>query len=216
MGLRWMCVLVLGIAGAVAQEGTESITGTVVDPTGAVIPNTRILVSGITSLEARTDAAGEFTVRGLGPGSYLLKLKSPGFRTRSRQVSLQRGQTVSLGSIELRFGPIACDGEWIPGQVTEEQIDQDTAPRLSGLVQGAYNMTKVFIVLYKAGTSEVMAVTRADGGEFEFPDLPPGPYKVEVSHNGRTHLAIRNLMLKRGFDAELVTGWGTGLCVEAR
>lgn len=66
-----------------------------------------------------------------------------------------------------------------------------------GLVQGAYNISNVVVIARRARTAEIIAVTRADQGEFEFPDLPPGDYAVDVSHNGRTHLATERLSLER-------------------
>jgi hypothetical protein len=215
--LRCACLVLFAVVTAAGQEVNASLTGTVVDPTGAVIPNARVVLSGLIDSETRTNKQGEFAIRGLRPGSYTLKLKSPGFRTRSRRVSLQEGQTKSLGMISLEIGPVACDGEWIPGQVTQERIAEDAAPRLSGFVQGVYNVPNVFVVVRKAGTSEVMAVAHADeGGEFEFPSLSPGTYEVEVSHNGTTHLGARSLSLRKGFEVELTMGWGTGNCITAR
>jgi len=217
MRLRCACLVLFSLATAAGQEANASLTGAVVDPTGAVIPNARVALSGPINSETLTNKQGEFAVRGLRPGSYTLKLKSPGFRTRSRRVSLQEGQTMSLGLIALQIGPVACEGEWIPGQVTQERVGEDAPPRLYGLVQGAFSLSNVLIVVRKAGTAEVIATKRADElGEFEFPDLPPGDYAVDVSHNGRTHLGTERLSLQQGFEVELTTGWGTGLCVTAR
>ena len=216
MGSRYALAAVFSLAVAAGQEGNASLTGTVVDAAGAVIPNARVLLSGQTSSETRTNQLGEFAIRGLPQGPYMLRLRSPGFRTRSRRVSVQEGQTMSLGLIALQIGPVACDGEWIPGKVTQERVGEETPPRLYGLVQGAYNISNVEVVARRAGTAEIMAVTRVDQGDFEFPDLPPGDYAVDISHDGRTHLAVERLSLQQGFDVELTTGWGTGFCVTAR
>jgi Carboxypeptidase regulatory-like domain len=217
MGSRYALATLFSLAVAVGQETNASLTGTVVDPAGAVIPNTRVLLSGQMSSETRTNQLGEFAIRGLPLGSYVLRLKSPGFRTRSRRVSLQGGQHLSLGLIALQIGPVACEGEWIHGQVTQERVGEEAPPRLYGIVQGAFSLSNVFVVVRKAGTSEVVATKRADElGEFEFRDLPLGDYSVDVSHDGRTHLATERLSLQQGFDVELTTGWGTGLCVTAR
>jgi hypothetical protein len=216
MRLRFACLVLFTVATAAGQEANASLTGTVVDPTGAVIPNARVVLSGPISSETRTNKQGEFAMRGLRLAPYTLKLKSPGFRTRSRRVSLQEGQAMSLGLMALQIGPVACDGEWIPGQVTQERVGENTPPRFYGLVQGAYNISNVVVVARRAGTAEIIGVMRADQGEFEFPDLPPGDYAVDISHNGRTHLATEHLSLQDGFDVELTTGWGTGDCITGR
>ena len=82
MGLKWMCVWVLGAVSAAAQENTNSIAGTVVDAGGSVIPNATITVVGAGSVEAKTNASGDFALAGLAAEVYTLEFRSPGFVTR--------------------------------------------------------------------------------------------------------------------------------------
>jgi Carboxypeptidase regulatory-like domain len=87
-----------------AQSATPQITstlsGTVVDPTGAVIPGAAVTFTraGSTApLTATSDAQGNFTVSGLAPGSWTVTASAPGFRSvRVDRVTLLPGQARRL------------------------------------------------------------------------------------------------------------------------
>jgi hypothetical protein len=60
---------------------TTSVTGTVTDPTGAVIPNAQITLTNVKTGALRTtasNATGNYTMAQLAPGTYQLLAKSPG------------------------------------------------------------------------------------------------------------------------------------------
>jgi len=62
---------------------TGAISGTVTDPTGAVVPNATITVTSTTTGAVRTahsSTNGQFTVPQLNPGPYRVKVASEGFR----------------------------------------------------------------------------------------------------------------------------------------
>lgn len=67
---------------AYAQSTFASITGTVTDTSGAIVPNARIVVTnqatGIQS-SAQSNAAGIYAVPQLNPGSYSLRAQANGF-----------------------------------------------------------------------------------------------------------------------------------------
>jgi hypothetical protein len=67
---------------ALAQSTQATILGTVLDPTGAAIPNATILVTdtdaGITRTAA-TDKSGNFQVLDLNPGHYSVNISAVGF-----------------------------------------------------------------------------------------------------------------------------------------
>jgi hypothetical protein len=76
-------VLALGIEPARAQTGaTTGLTGHVSDRTGAALPGTTVtLVSAETSAErvVITNATGDWEVRFLSPGTYLITFELTGF-----------------------------------------------------------------------------------------------------------------------------------------
>src|ERR1700750_1890202 len=66
-----------------AQEITGNITGTVTDPTGAIVENARITVTNTAtgvSRSTQTTSAGVFYMSSLPVGNYRLTVESPGFK----------------------------------------------------------------------------------------------------------------------------------------
>jgi hypothetical protein len=67
-----------------AQSPTGSITGTVSDPSGAVIPGAKVEITNVSTGISRattTDAMGDFQFPLLSPGTYRLKVEFTGFST---------------------------------------------------------------------------------------------------------------------------------------
>lgn len=95
---------------ASAQFTSGSITGTVVDPQGAAIPQAPVnLVNKQTgfALAATTDASGRFVFPTVPPGVYDLVIKSPGFKTLERSnLTLQVNERLTLGDITLSVGEV--------------------------------------------------------------------------------------------------------------
>jgi hypothetical protein len=76
-------VCLLLAPGALAQS-TSTITGTVTDATGAVVPNATVTVRNQATGEERvtqTDSAGIYTVPSLAFGTYRVEVKSQGMQT---------------------------------------------------------------------------------------------------------------------------------------
>jgi hypothetical protein len=80
---RLLALLILAVAVAPAQEITGSITGTVSDNTGAVVPEATIVAINLdTASEARsaTDAGGNFLLPVLRAGRYRVTVERTGFQ----------------------------------------------------------------------------------------------------------------------------------------
>jgi len=80
--------------------GSGTITGTVTDPTGGVVPAVDIMIrNGDTGIEHRTQTsdAGVYTATFLPPGHYEMQLSKTGFATVLRKnLNLQVGQTLAI------------------------------------------------------------------------------------------------------------------------
>jgi hypothetical protein len=72
-----------GIAPALAQVATSSISGTVVDSAGGAIPGAAVVVKNQAgaSFETVTNGEGLFTVPALGAGTYTVTVSLTGFKT---------------------------------------------------------------------------------------------------------------------------------------
>ena len=90
-----LAVLLLMMCGSasVAQNGKGTVTGRVVDPLGGVLQGAEIRLEpgGISRV---SDAQGEFTITGVEPGSYTVKVNFVGFETYSASVEVKAGSLV--------------------------------------------------------------------------------------------------------------------------
>ena len=111
MGCRWPLLAVL--FGSLLFAGpTGSVTGTVTDPSGAVVPKARIQVTSQETnavREALTNDDGDYTVALLPPGHYTVAVEKAGFR-RSVQndVTLYIDQTARV-DFALKIGILSED-----------------------------------------------------------------------------------------------------------
>jgi Carboxypeptidase regulatory-like domain len=76
---------------ALAQRETGSISGTITDPSGAVIPGAEVTVKNTGTGAMRTTttgATGGYTLAGLPPASYVLSVSAPGFAPYKQVVTV--------------------------------------------------------------------------------------------------------------------------------
>jgi outer membrane receptor for ferrienterochelin and colicin len=82
---------------AFAQTETGQITGTVTDPTGAVVPNATVTVRNVNTGATRTTTTGNsgvYVVPNLLPGTYQVTIEATGFTSSQRQVTVNVGSRV--------------------------------------------------------------------------------------------------------------------------
>src|SRR6267378_2352471 len=93
------CTLMLGVLiSAYAQAPDGTITGTVTDSSGAVVPNARVTVVNKANKTTRTltaNGTGLFSAPALPPGDYEVRAEMEGFRTTQRDASVVAGSTTT-------------------------------------------------------------------------------------------------------------------------
>ena len=93
--------------GALGQETTGGLQGVVKDPSGAVVPGAKVVVTGTTlvgSKEIETDGSGYYRFANLPPGTYTLTVTAKGFSTVKREgLNLEVGHLPSV-DISLEVG----------------------------------------------------------------------------------------------------------------
>src|ERR1700691_1192718 len=104
-----LAFVVLGLcAGASAQVSKGSISGTVMDPQGAVVPGATVRsISADTdqSTSTVTDNSGLFKLPLLPIGSYRVEVSRAGFRKASLPgIAVTPGVDTGLGTIKLEIG----------------------------------------------------------------------------------------------------------------
>jgi len=75
--------------------GSAAITGTVLDPSGAVVSGAQVTVTQQATSVTRsttTNASGSFTVPSLLPASYSVTIEAPGFKTLKQDITLLADQ----------------------------------------------------------------------------------------------------------------------------
>jgi carboxypeptidase family protein len=86
-------LLLLTVSGA-AQETTGGLQGTVKDPSGAVVPNAKVVVTASTLVGEKsinTDNSGYYRFANLPPGNYTITIAGDGFETAKRELVLEVG-----------------------------------------------------------------------------------------------------------------------------
>ena len=76
-------VLIVSVIPGVCQAQGTKLTGTVEDPTGAIVPSAKITLINKQTANAQstlTDEEGQFLFRGVGGGAYTLRAEGEGFR----------------------------------------------------------------------------------------------------------------------------------------
>src|SRR5262250_2411977 len=126
-----------------AQESTVkgNLSGTVTDPSGAVIANANVTTQGPTGeRSATTDAEGRFMIQLLIPGYYSVKVSKEGFKTaevKSAEVVTGRTSTVAM---KLELGTSATT---IEVSATSVQVDTTSTAVGSNLTDTFYQSVPV-------------------------------------------------------------------------
>jgi hypothetical protein len=108
---------------ASAQAGAATLTGTVKDSLGAVLPGATITITNTATGATRTtvsNESGAYNLPGLPPGTYTLKIELSGFRTYQHENVLLHVDSVTR-----------TDAEMALGGVTETVIVNEATPILN-------------------------------------------------------------------------------------
>ncbi len=89
-------------------NGLATITGTIADPSGAVVPTATVAAVESASGKTRravTSADGQFTLAGLPAGAYKVSISMPGFKSAMQTLTLQPRDRALL-TVELDLGSV--------------------------------------------------------------------------------------------------------------
>jgi Carboxypeptidase regulatory-like domain len=93
----WLLTAALIVSCASAQPGTGTIKGVLTDDSGSPVPAASVIVTGDGgfSKTIQTQADGSYTLAGLKPGPFTVKVNFPGFNPISTPVTVAAGQTAT-------------------------------------------------------------------------------------------------------------------------
>jgi len=118
----------------IAQGLTGQVSGRIQDPNGDIVPNADVtLTSDVTGQvrRAKTNTDGEFVFPQFLPGSFNLRVESPGFKTfEQTHAALSSGEHLVLNPITLELGQV---NETVLVEASLAPIETQNADR-SGLV----------------------------------------------------------------------------------
>jgi carboxypeptidase family protein len=144
--------------GSVRMESFPGqMSGYVVDPSGAVVPNARVTITSTengTTRTAATDASGRWVVAGLGSGNYKAKTEMPGFKTSVYNVSYDANQP-SMYNFSLN---VANTSETVEVTASAPQLQTDSS-QLSYSVGGGIGGPVRKVPLNGRNVNELAALT---------------------------------------------------------
>src|ERR1035437_943138 len=120
-------VVLAGIfAISASGQSTATLSGTVSDPTGAVLPNAQVQVHSLATGADRvitTDGAGLYVVPSLQPGDYQVRVSAPGFSAYTVQKMTLEVDAKATINIKLA---LASAGETVQVESVASQIESQT------------------------------------------------------------------------------------------
>ena len=115
-----------GSAAAAFAQSTATLSGTVTDPSGAVVPQAQVTIHGLATgvdRKAVSDSAGNYTVPSLQPGNYSVSVQSAGFADyKLAGITLQVDQSVTAN---VKLG-LASAGQVVQVQGAAPILDAQT------------------------------------------------------------------------------------------
>jgi hypothetical protein len=181
----------IGPSGLQAQTNTGTIVGTVTDPTGAVIPGARVLITNTNlqnTTELRSNAAGAFVAPALRAGPYEVRVEAAGF-----QAFVRRNLILNVND------RLAVEVQLQPGAVTET-IEVTTATPLLNTESGDVSSvidSRSIQDLPLDGRSYIDLMLLAPG-VLQAPNLRGNPREGRFTVNGAN--SLQNYFVLNGVD----------------
>ncbi len=134
-------VALLGISCLIwAQAETGQITGTVTDPTGAIVPGALVRIVNAQNGAERTTTAsgsGDFAVTNLLPAQYTVTVSAPGFSTYQQNVTLTVGAKLGV-DVKMQIGQTGTTV-----QVSETAVQVNTETQTLSTVVSQQQLTQL-------------------------------------------------------------------------
>ena len=122
---RLICAIMLALlcsVPALSQAVSATLLGTVTDSSGALVANSKVTVTEVTTgveKTARTNDSGNYTFPNMPPGAYQVTVENPGFKKESRKDITLNVDTTTRVDVQLQ-----------PGNVTETVEVTGAPPQL--------------------------------------------------------------------------------------
>src|SRR5262245_48354478 len=196
--------VVLIAAGSIAlgQTTTATLSGTIRDSSGAVIPGAKISVRNSSTgamREINADEEGRYSVTNLGPGQYEVRAERVGFRTAQSNITLSIGGAASL-DLTMQVGNVS---EVVEVKAEEPLIEPNKAEVSRVVNQQSIESLPIigrnFVDFAKLSSGVAPGRENIGGGAFKEPDAGVGASAApRLSFGGQSEL--NTLVLVDGAD----------------
>ena len=202
---RLLLLLALTVS-ALSAQNRGSISGEIVDPTGSVIPNAKVVVNAPAiglAREAVTNEAGFFTVPALPAADYDIRVDAPGFKTLVRsgvrldsdlavtlRLQMEVGQLTERVEITAEAPLVETSNGEIARTVTQKQLQDFALPGrnpfyMLGIMPGVVSRYGNFMTDFR-GTSYSMGGVQINGQRKDMNFIA-----VDGINNGRTRDGVQ-------------------------
>jgi hypothetical protein len=192
-GLSFLLLFPLCAYNAFGQTFSASITGTVTDPSGAVIPGARVQLTKVSTKDSRTavtSGRGAYNFQNLLPGTYEIRASAQGFKEYVKTGLILRANTAASVDTQLQTGnaqqevivsanTVLVDTETPNNSITMDQV----------LIQGLPNNTRnpLNFVFDLAGTTEAQGGMTSRSQTF---DQNASAFGVNGGRSGEAEILI--------------------------
>jgi len=158
-------MLLIGSLPLAAQSITGTISATIVDPNGQVIPGANITITNDQNGDSRstvTNNDGRFTLAAVQPGTYTLKVEHQGFQSLLRtKTVLSANENLALGELALATGNV---NETVTVAATGAVVDTESSDLTARLTADQLN-------LISTKGRDVTSLLRLIPGTSNIPDI---------------------------------------------
>jgi Carboxypeptidase regulatory-like domain/TonB dependent receptor len=190
VALGCLCsVLLFSPLSASGQAVYGNVVGTVVDPSGAAVPNAKVIISDTSravTFSTTTNESGFFTQRFLIAGTYQVRVEASSFRAYVQDVSVSVDQETSL-DIKLQVGDLNETVEVTAGTPLLKTERSDVATTFSEKTVASLPILNRRFTAFELLTPGVQATTSQTASSED----PQGSYRKVVngqSFAGSSHL----------------------------
>ncbi|MEB2360943.1 MAG: TonB-dependent receptor [Bryobacteraceae bacterium] len=201
-------VVVLSAAGLLyGQLLLSTIRGSVIDASGAAVAAAKISVTDInTNVNVRevvTDAAGNFEIPDLVPGTYRVTAEAPGFKAFVADNVVLEGSQIRRVPVRLEIGQIA---ERITVEAGVSPITTDSAQITSGVKRELYDESPMVRNYYPHSLLATLPGVESQGSGWNMNINGQPPSQVALGMDGVTNDGTVNLVNRLDFSEITVTG----------
>ena len=196
--------LAASVTMAVAQSDRGTLAGTILDSSGAVVPNATITITGVGTgsiYNAVSSSAGAYRVADMKLGKYDINVSATGFKAAARTGVVVQVNTVSALDVVLEVGDtketvtVSADAPTLQTEssdigtvVTTRQI-QDLPISLSASSQSPLRSPETFVFLTPGTAGPGTNSDHSSGGIFESKLSGGQNFATEVMLDGHKHAA---------------------------